>query len=158
MDWASGFRVGQLITQQTTIRCRVIGIRVEGALGGGSFVGCLLSASSSADVTNKLFSRATCPSCHDQFNRGHIVRCNLLSSLPSPIQEILSCPKFCRDIDMITNQISRKKASRDADISYTPLDFLLNESRYDECMDVIDTLKKLLYDSVGWINWCEHDQ
>ena len=94
---------------------------------------------------NRSFTRGYCPVCQKQFNRAHLTRCSLISFHSSSIQEISSSEEYTRDIEVINNQLTSKTAPYSRALVYTPLDYLLNEKRYEEFLNALDILKEMIF-------------
>lgn len=93
--------------------------------------------------SNRLFSRARCPVCHDSFNRAHLQRCKLYERLETHAK-FLDSESFKSDVD----KISKHFIDRSTTFHYTLLDFYLNNQDYQSFADIVETLKDLLHGNV----------
>jgi hypothetical protein len=89
---------------------------------------------------NRLFINKKCPTCRKPFNRAHLSTCHLI---PDKFAVIYSSKDYQQDLHEISDELS-DKSSNAQDFYYTPLDFLLNEKRYGDFLELLDHLYVLL--------------
>jgi hypothetical protein len=90
---------------------------------------------------NKLFLNKKCSDCKKPFNRSHLATCNVM---PTKFISISKDKDYQQDLDEIFKELTDKGSNEIPDFFYTPLDFLLNERRYDEFKELIDHIDALM--------------
>ena len=91
--------------------------------------------------SNKLFMNKNCPDCNKTFNRAHLATCNVI---PKKFMSICHDKAYQQDLDDIFKELSDKGLNETPDFYYTPLDFLLNEKRYEDFKELIEHIDALL--------------
>ena len=95
--------------------------------------------------SNALFHRTVCPTCHENFNRRHLLSCSLLQAC---IDSLKSSPEFIKDVENIRMELKCKSnpTSKPPEIAinYNQLDFLLNEKDYELFQSGIEHLRNHL--------------
>jgi hypothetical protein len=91
--------------------------------------------------SNKMFLNKVCPQCHSLFSRSHIATC---LTLPEKYTNLYKEENYRHDLDDIFRELADKGNGEIPDFIYTPLDYLLNEKRYEDFKELNEYIDALL--------------
>ena len=75
------------------------------------------------------------------FNRSHLNSCQIL---PADFFSLQNDARFIKDVAEIANGITLKPQKNQQEFNYTPLDYLLNEKRYEDYTKALTHLDAIL--------------